>query len=288
MELSVDTPIAGLNPPALAPVRARPGDTLDVMRRARPVVFDCPSPWRLTRPMLATLQSEYGHLRCEDMGGSYGWAIRYSARHAFRSLGIRTLGQYIELFRRGDRRLPYLRHISVHRDLPAMRRHFVPPPQFRPNWVEGPAWDRLGGPELFIGQAGTGFGPLHIDHASVHVGFYQFQGEKRFLLIPPEDGRYLYRTRGAQFPYQLRNSPISGFDAEAADRYPMLRQARATTVVLRAGQGRFLPANWWHTTLNQSDSVSYSIRIVNRTNAARTLGDYALGAPRAVLAKLGR
>lgn len=58
-------------------------------------------------------------------------------------------------------------------------------------------------------------------------------------------------------------------------------------VTLRAGQGLFLPANWWHSTLNLTDSISYSIsysiRIVNHSNLLQTLAADAAGPFRALL-----
>lgn len=248
-----------------------------------PTRFQCASVWRHERALLDVLADNYGHLRLDQLEGTYGWCIKYSQEEKRAALGIETLGELIELFEQGsDLPLPYLMHLSVHRNLPHLRKYFVDPPQFRPNWVSMPFADRIGGPELFIGQKGTGFGPIHIDHVAVHVGFFQVSGEKQFLLFPPEDGQYLYRYRGAQFPWQLRNSRICGFDTGIRERFPLLLNTSPREITLRAGEALFMPANWWHTTLNLSDSVSYSVRIVNRTNVLSTLGEYARGIPRAI------
>jgi len=248
-----------------------------------PTKFRCASVWQHERPLLEVLTEEYGVLSLRDLAGTYGWCIRYSQQHKSDALGIETLGELLELFRQGsEQALPYLMHLSIHRNLPRLRQYFVDPPQFRPNWAAAKWADRIGGPELFVGQQGTGFGPVHIDHVGVHVGFYQLAGEKRFLLFPPEDGQYLYRYPGAEFPWQMRNSQVRGFDAGIHERFPLLRHAHPREITLRAGEALFLPANWWHTTLNLTDSVSYSVRIVNRSNALSTLAEYARGVPRAV------
>lgn len=255
-----------------------------------PCVFDAPSVWQHPRDLLDVLADDYGHLDLERMAGSYGWVIKYSQQAKFRALGIRTLGEYLRLFRSGagDKPLPYVMHLSIRRNLPALLPHFVPGPAFEPNWVTGAWFDRLGGPELFFGPAGSGFGPVHIDHASVHVGFYQFSGAKQFILFPPGDGRYLYRYRGAEFPYQLRNSRVTGWSYRDLGKFPALRQARPRVLTLRAGQALFLPADWWHTTINLTPSASYSIRIVNDSNVLRTAGHYLAGPVRAALKALGR
>lgn len=273
--------------------RDHPSPPFRQPRRVRalvPFVFSAPSVWQHPRPLLDVLATDFGHLDLEAMAGSYGWVIKYSQQARFRALGIRTLGEYLQLFASGvrDRPLPYVMHVSLRRNLPELLPHFVPLPEFRPNWATAGWLDRLAGPELFIGPRGSGFGPIHVDHASVHVGFYQFQGAKQFILFPPRDGRYLYRYRGAQFPYQLRNSPATGWNYTDGTRFPLIRQANPVILTLQAGQALFMPADWWHTTINLSDSVSYSIRIVNHTNVLRTVGHYLAGPGRALLKACGR
>lgn len=214
-----------------------------------PTRFQCDSIWRHELPLLEVLDGEYGHMKLAQLEGSCGWCIKYSQEYKRAALGIRTLGELLELFMQGSPLpLPYLMHLSVNRNFPRLRKYLDDPPQFRPNWA-GMTWaDRIGGPEFFIGQRGTGFGPIHIEHVAAHVGFCQLSGEKRFLLFPPEDGQYLYRYPGAQFPWQLRNSRICGFDEDAYERYPLLRNASSREITLRAGEALFMPANWWHTT----------------------------------------
>lgn len=256
--------------------------------RELPFVFEYSGLWPHPVSLLDTLADEYGTLDFARLQGSYGWVIRYDQARNRELTTTRTLREYLAAFRAADApRLPYLMHLSVNRHVPRLKSRFVLPPEFLPNWADRPGLDRISGPELFIGQRGTGFGPVHIDHVAVHVGFVQLQGEKQFLLFPPEDGRYLYRFPGAQFPWQLRNSRVRDLEPATLGQMPLLRRTHPVTLTLRAGQALFLPANWWHTTRNLSDSVSYSIRIVNGTNVARTVAEYARGIPRA-LARLVR
>jgi hypothetical protein len=250
--------------------------------RELPFVFEYSGLWPHPVSLLDTLCTEYGDLPFATLQGSYGWVIRNDQAKSREALGISTLREYIGLFRRADPpKLPYLMHLAVNRHLPRLKSRFVLPPEFRPNWADLPGLDRISGPELFIGQRGTGFGPVHIDHVAVHVGFVQLEGEKEFLLFPPEDGQYLYRYPGAQFPWQLRNSRVRNLDPSSLERFPLLRRTHPVSLVLKAGQALFLPANWWHTTINHSNTVSYSIRIVNHTNVLRTTAEYAAGLPRA-------
>lgn len=246
----------------------------------QPLVFDYSGLWNHTLPLLHVLKSRYGHLPLAGLGGTYGWSVRDSDAGAYTDMQMDSLGEYVEAFRAGDVRLPYLRHISLNRALPELRQNLHDPAEFRPNWVHHPAFDRLGGPELFIGQAGTRFGCLHQDHASVHVGFVQLQGEKEFVLYPPGDTPHLYGWTTRHFPYQTRNSWLHYEDLDNHDKFPLLRYTRPQRVVLKAGQALLLPADWWHTTHNHSDSVSYSIRIVNQSNIGRVLATHLKGIPR--------
>jgi len=243
----------------------------------RPCLFSCSNLWQHRQPILDVLAARYGHRPLDSFGGSYGWSVRYRQIEDYDAIKIHTLEEYLRAFKSGDTRLPYLRHLSLNRAMPELRPYLNHPPQFRPNWADRPWLDRISGPELFIGQAGTTFGHVHQDQVSVHVGFVQLQGTKEFVLFPPEDGRYLDIFPGREFPYQLRNSRVRYADLDDYERFPLLARARPQRITLEAGQGLMLPADWWHTTYNVEDSISYSIRIVNGTNVSRTVAEHLKG-----------
>jgi hypothetical protein len=251
-----------------------------------PRVFACQDLWQHELPLLQVLKNQYGERPLDSFGGSYGWSVRYRQLEDYAAINIRTLGEYLDAFQAGETRLPYLRHLSLNRAMPELRKHIHHPQEFGSNWVDHPRLDRLGGPELFIGQQGTMFGHVHQDQVSVHVGFVQLQGEKEFVLFPPEDGKYLDIFAGREFPYQLRNSRVRYADLQDYSRFPLLRKAHPQRIRLTAGEALLLPADWWHTTRNISDSVSYSIRIVNATNVQRTIVRHLEGFPR-WLARIG-
>lgn len=251
-----------------------------------PVVFGCGTAWRHAAPLLEVLRSNYGALQLDTLGGSYGWVVRTQNRRRYEELGISTLAQYLDAFEAGVDRLPYLTHLSIHRNIPALKPWLVAPPGFGPNWVASPRWDRLGGPELFIGQRGTRFAGIHQDHGGVHVGFCQLSGEKRFIVFPPADGRWLYPYRGAEFPYQQRNSRVRWFSPDARERWPLLRHASPRSIVLRAGEALLLPANWWHATESLTDGITWNTRIINHSNALDSLMEHLRGIPRALAKRL--
>ncbi len=248
-----------------------------------PWVFPAADAWRHPQPFLEVVRDTYGHLALEDLGGTYSWTIRPANRDQFRRAGLTTLGAYLERFLNNDPRpLPYLAHVSVHRNLPALKRYLVPPAEFGPNWVDQPRYDRWSGPEIYVGRRGCYFAGLHVDHCNVHVGFVQLSGRKRFTVFPPSDSRYLYTWRGVQFPYQRRNSAVRLFQPDWEARWPDARQAKPQVIDVGPGQGLFLPANWWHVTEVLEAGVTWNVRIVNHTNAVRFLGEHLLGVPRGI------
>jgi hypothetical protein len=251
------------------------GDT-----RELPRVFACTDLWQHHQPLLQVLGDLYGERQLDSLGGSYGWSVRYRQVEDYAAINIRTLGEYLQAFRSGDIKLPYLRHLSVNHAMPELREFIKHPAAFGSNWVNSPRLDRLCGPELFIGQANTMFGHVHQDQVNVHVGFVQLQGEKEFVVFPPEDAEYLDIFAGREFPYQLRNSRVRYSDLQNYAKFPQLRKAHPQRIRLRAGQALWLPADWWHTTRNLSDSVSYSVRIINASNAWRSFVSHIQGIPR--------
>jgi len=248
--------------------------------REFPLVFDFAQLWQHDLPLFDTLRRHYGQRPLDSFGGSYGWSVRYRQVEDYEALKMTRLGEYLDAFEAGEIKLPYLRHLSVNRAMPELRRYIRHPKQFGVNWAAHPRLDRLSGPEFFIGQQGTMFGHVHQDQVSVHVGFVQLQGEKEFVVFPPEDAQYLDIFPGRKFPYQLRNSRVQYIDLDNYQRFPLLRYAHPQRIRLLAGQALLLPADWWHTTRNISDSVSYSVRIVNATNIGRTITRHLEGIPR--------
>jgi len=250
--------------------------------KEQPEVFAYSDFWQHDRPMLDTLVDLYGNRQLDSFGGSYGWSVRYRQVEDYEALAISTLREYIDAFKQQSHALPYLRHLSLNRAMPELKQHIRLPEQFQNNWADHPRLDRFSGPELFIGQAGTSFGHLHQDQVCVHIGFVQLEGEKEFVLFPPEDGKYLSTFEGREFPYQQRNSKLRYHDINDTDAFPLLAKTSPQRIRLRAGQALFVPADWWHTTYNHTDSISFSIRIINRSNFTRSLTEHCKGIPRTI------
>jgi len=264
----------------------------------RPLVFDLPNFWSGPLEPSAYIEKHYGHLVLSQMRGSYGLVVRPNHQDAMAGRDKLTLGGFLEQYRQGVK-LPYLTHMSIKRNFPDMAEFFHLPEALTDNWIDGRFFTRLpegvrtflddlGGAELFIGQAGQGFGPVHVDFMAVHVIFVQLSGEKRFVLFPPSDGKYLYPTRGRMFPFQLHYTQVDILDPELLQRWPLVAKTSPMSVLLKPGQCLMLPANWWHTTVNETDGMTFCSRLMNRTNVGLTARECLLGVPRTALRLLGR
>lgn len=85
----------------------------------------------------------------------------------------------------------------------------------------------------------------------------QIRGLKRIILYPPSDVSHLDIPPGGS------SSSISVFDADAAAKYPSLRQAHPQESVLQPGDVLYIPPLWLHTT-SPIDNLSVSVNIFFR------------------------
>src|SRR5210317_1567742 len=86
-----------------------------------PVVFNYSNLWRHEKPLLDVIKDTYGNRQLDTLGGSYGWSVRYQQAAEYQKINLHTLGAYLEAFSEGDITLPYLRHLSIHRAMPALK-----------------------------------------------------------------------------------------------------------------------------------------------------------------------
>ncbi len=108
--------------------------------------------------------------------------------------------------------------------------------------------------------------PLHYDPADGVL--LQLSGTKRVRLVPPQFSRALY-----PFPVWSRIRPwFSRVELSEPDfeSFPRAREALAamTETELKAGQGLFIPAGWWHEVSSLGEDWTCS---VNRFFAVRPL-----------------
>jgi hypothetical protein len=102
---------------------------------------------------------------------------------------------------------------------------------------------------MWIGPLGT-FTPLHHDLTNNLLA--QVVGQKRCILVPPSDSRYLYNHR------HVFSAVHDIMDDERLEQFPLARNAVPYEAELEAGQVLFIPIGWWHQVTALDFSVSYT------------------------------
>jgi len=112
-------------------------------------------------------------------------------------------------------------------------------------------FDGVNNLEIFFGGPGGKFPYLHYDVLHLHAWITQLHGDKEFVLYAPGQEHLLYVD--PDLPWQ---STIRAHHNPDHDRYPLLREARAQSVVIHAGETLFLPCGWWHTARSLTFTIS--------------------------------
>jgi len=162
------------------------------------------------------------------------------------------LAKYIEALSAPDyRQSPvkyYLSNLSLDERFPELRDDIQAIRLYRPQDLQA----RI----LFFGRDSEA--QCHF-HPTSQAILTQVQGEKRVDMFPPSQTRYLY-------PHSLRHPRYNfsrvSIGAPDAALHPRFREARPQSVVLRPGDGLFIPIHWWHYVrgLDFSTSVTYFFR----------------------------
>lgn len=180
------------------------------------------------------------------------------------------LADFVDLVERSDGKeeTPYLFALLLDEHFPDLMADIEPPsPYVSPNWLErqflpGNVGRRLYSDRrfgLFIGGRGSG-ASLHYDFG-YHSLSFQFFGEKRLYLYPPEQTPLMYARPGHRVVSEIG-------DVERVDlaKHPLFADARPLTCVLRPGEILFIPGGWWHATRVLSPSVSLSVNTADGAN----------------------
>jgi hypothetical protein len=120
--------------------------------------------------------------------------------------------------------------------------------------------------EIFFGGPGAAFPYLHYDMLRMHAWIAQVHGEKEFTLYERGQEHLLYVS--AKLPWL---STVQ--DLHDHDRYPLLRQARSHTVVLRPGDLLFIPCGTWHTARCLGMNITVAFDQLEASNWREFVGD---------------
>jgi histone arginine demethylase JMJD6 len=172
------------------------------------------------------------------------------------------LGELIDVLERSTESEPgpYPCKFEIARDFPELLRdvgprfdYSLPDRQANP-LVPHRLFSGVNNLEIFFGGPGGRFPYLHYDLMHEHAWITQLYGDKEFTVYAPDQEAFLYVN-----PDEPWQSLIENHQDPDYARYPLLRQARAQKVVVRAGETLFLPCGWWHTarSLNVTISVAF-------------------------------
>ncbi|MDT0677769.1 cupin-like domain-containing protein [Autumnicola musiva] len=109
-------------------------------------------------------------------------------------------------------------------------------------------------PVLFVGGQGAKV-VMHYDMDLANNFHFNFVGEKRILLFPPEETKYLYKV-----PYSIVSMEIIDMDNPDFNKYPALKKAKGFEVKLKHGEALYIPSKWWHFIKYETASLSLTLR----------------------------
>jgi histone arginine demethylase JMJD6 len=126
--------------------------------------------------------------------------------------------------------------------------------------------------EIFFGGRGGQFPYLHYDVLRLHAWITQLHGEKEFTLFEPGQEDLLYVNPSTPWQSSIKNHHSPDYT-----RYPLFREARRQTVVIRAGETLFLPCGWWHTARSLNLTISIAFDQLGPDNWPAFIGDVVGG-----------
>jgi hypothetical protein len=183
----------------------------------------------------------------------------------------RRLGDIIDaqLASTSDQPAPYPCTLS---DCAALLRHIMPrpghslPSRHASRLVPKSVFELVNHLEIFFGGPGGEFPYLHYDMLRMHAWIAQVYGEKEFTLYERGQERLLYVS--GKLPWL---STVQ--DSQDHERYPLLREARAHKVVLRAGDALFIPCGTWHTARCLGMNITVAFDQLEASNWREFVGD---------------
>ena len=109
-------------------------------------------------------------------------------------------------------------------------------------------------PVLFVGGEGAKV-VMHYDMDLANNFHFNFAGEKKVILYPPSQTKYLYKV-----PYSIVS--MEQIDMENPDfkQYPALLEAKGYEVTLKHGDALFIPSKWWHFIKYETPCLSLTLR----------------------------
>jgi len=109
-------------------------------------------------------------------------------------------------------------------------------------------------PVLFVGGEGSKV-VMHYDMDLANNFHFNFIGEKKVILYPPDQTGLLYKV-----PYSIVSMEIIDMDDPDFEKYPALAKAKGFEATLQHGDALYIPSHWWHFIKYESPSLSLTLR----------------------------
>lgn len=209
------------------------------------------------------IKGAFDHWSCAGMNFDQLIAEYGDAQIDYRHTSGNKSGNFGELIAKivksdSDHPADYLRNVHIATQLPKLYKA-ISQPNIRyvgDNWKDSKLvpskW--LGHPrylmELFVGGTGMSFPVLHIDYWGMDGFISQIHGQKDFLLLAPDQARYLYvRTSDP-----LKSTIKRPFDTDVTEN-PLYAKAKKVHLLLDEGDTLYNPG-WWHTSAMGEPSIT--------------------------------
>lgn len=114
-------------------------------------------------------------------------------------------------------------------------------------------------PVLFVGGEGAKV-VMHYDMDLANNFHFNFVGEKKVILYPPDQTGLLYKV-----PYSIVSMEIIDMDAPDFEKYPALARAKGFETRLKHGEALYIPSSWWHFIKYETPSLSLTLRSLPRS-----------------------
>lgn len=111
-----------------------------------------------------------------------------------------------------------------------------------------------GMPMLFFGGKGVNVF-MHFDIDNANILHFHFDGEKRCILVPPEQSKFMYKI-----PYAVICREDINFDEPDFEKWPALRYITPYVADLKHGEMLYMPEGYWHYMKYTTPGFSMSLR----------------------------
>ncbi|GAA4275317.1 cupin-like domain-containing protein [Aquimarina mytili] len=118
-------------------------------------------------------------------------------------------------------------------------------------------------PFLFFGGSGAKVF-MHYDIDLANILHFHFHGEKRCILFPPSETKYLYKI-----PHSLMSHQEIDYTNPDFEKWPALKKAKGYIANLKHGETLYMPEGYWHQMTYLTPGFSMSIRSV-----AKNMGNF--------------